>query len=238
MARPARPATRARPPDDESEVDALGRWRQQEGESSDDDGGLPTSLRVGKPPSSKRKAARERRRAAARAKAEAAAGGDGSGAAGGEEEAEWRATLAQVARAEEDSRARTKEAAALAHALLSAAAAAVPLPPPPEALPERAEAAGAGSGGAGFAFGLRLRRGADAQSSRVSADNAADNAKRRRLSVAAEGASGEALLPNWLAARDELGGGYYFNSATGESCHEPPLRWPPTIAAERELGSV
>lgn len=57
--------------------------------------------------------------------------------------------------------------------------------------------------------------------------------KRQQLSVTAYGPCGEALLPNWLGARNDMEGiVYFFNSATLESCWEPPLRWPIALKSD------
>lgn len=118
----------------------VGRFLR-EGESSDDESGLPTNLKVAtarvthawlsllRAPTARyprcvqvgggkgtltRKAQRERRRAAA-----AAAAATGEKSSVNDEEAAWKQTLRQVARAEEDQRAITKETARISQLLLS-----------------------------------------------------------------------------------------------------------------------
>ena len=215
--------------DDDSEATSCsGRWKQSgEGDSSDDEMGLPTNLKVGGKGTSKRAEKRAKRRAAAAAAATMGDGDEGMGVV--DEEALWKQTLKQAAKAEEDHRAMVKETARSSQALLHLANTAIAPPPPPEGSALVAVGEGAQSSGSGLTF--ELRKPADKGKSTSAADGEAKRARVAHVSaVSAEGPSGEVLLPNWFAARDEAGTTYFFNSATLESCWAPPLRWPQAVA--------
>jgi len=214
---PERPRTRVRPDSDDEEFQAWGRFNR-DGESSDEEG-LPTNLKVGGKGTSRRKAERARRRAAkAAAAAAAAARAEGEQSGVPDEEALWKQTLKQAARAEEDQRAITKETARISQLLLAGAQKSIePIPLPEKTL---GDAPLSDASHAGFMFDFKGNK------LNASAGSTDGDMKRQRLAISATGLAGEVLLPNWLAARDEAGTTYYFNTATLESSWEPPLRWP------------